>query len=165
MAAKDYQRTVQIALRRHFRTVELEWSVVREATDAFAPDVRRYAPRVDVAIGPFNTAPGRDLDITDALLPDRLRAAFDGCQPNLNPRCLLAIEVTFSGSSKHIMGDILNASALGLFGIVLGDELAMPKIRRILRYLEALAQLEKLPRLFQNVVVLSTVEFDALLRD
>jgi hypothetical protein len=54
---------------------------------------------------------------------------------------------------------------LGLFGIVVGDEPVMPKIRRILRYLEVLAQLEKLPRLFQNVVVLSTVEFDALLRD
>jgi hypothetical protein len=38
----------------------------------------------------------------------------------------------------------------------------MPKIRRIGLYLEMLAQLEKLPWLFRNVVALSTVEFDAL---
>jgi hypothetical protein len=39
----------------------------------------------------------------------------------------------------------------------------MPKIRRIGQYLELLAQLEKLPWLFRNLVAVSTPEFDALL--
>ena len=43
-----------------------------------------------------------------------------------------------------------------------GRDALMPKIRRIGLYLEVLAELEKLPSLFRNVVALSTVEFDAL---
>lgn len=163
MSAAEYQRIAKLALERCFSDVRLEWSAVAAASDAFAVDVARYAPRVDIAVGPFNTTPGSDSSITAALLPDLIQQRFDQRQPNRNPRCLLAIEVTFSGSSKHIMGDILNASALGLFGIVIGAESQIVKISRILRYLETLAALEKLPRLFQNVIVLSTDEFDALL--
>jgi hypothetical protein len=38
----------------------------------------------------------------------------------------------------------------------------MPKIQRILRYLEILADLDNVPWLFRNVVALSTGQFDAL---
>jgi hypothetical protein len=38
----------------------------------------------------------------------------------------------------------------------------MPKIQRIGRYLETLAELGKVPWLFRNVVALSTADFDAL---
>jgi hypothetical protein len=164
MAAKNYQRLTEPILRQHFDLVRLEWSIAKGAIDAFSPDVRRYAPRVDIAIGPFNITRGREHDISEELLrPDRLRAVFAGRTPNVNPRCLLAIEVAYSGSSKHMMGDILNASALGLFGMIVGHEHEMPKIRRILRYLEQLAELEKMPSsLFRNVIALNTAEFDAL---
>lgn len=165
MTASEYQLAAKAVLDRHFSNVQLEWSAVRDATDALSADVARYAPRLDIAVGPFNVTPGADPDITTMLLPNRIGDLFEQRQPNQNPRCLLAIEVTFSGSSKHIMGDILNASALGLFGLVIGEERQRAKISRILVYLETLAQLEKLPRLFQNVVVLSTTEFDALLAD
>jgi hypothetical protein len=165
MPARDYQRVIQAVLRRHFSEVRLEWSVVTDATDAFSADISRYAPRVDVAIGPFNTTPGPDPRLEPALLPKSLRVLFDGRPANSNPRCLLAIEVTYSGSSKHIMGDLLNAGALGLYGMVIGSNQTLPKIRRILKYLEVLAELEKLPWLFQNVVVLGTSDFDALWAD
>ncbi len=61
------------------------------------------------------------------------------------------------------MGDMLNAGSLGLYGLVVGDESHMPKIRRIGRYLDVLAELGKGPWLFRNVVTLSTAEFDRLL--
>ncbi len=155
--AAEYQKRTQPLLRRYFSDVRLEWPVAKEATDAFSPDVRRYAPRLDIAVGPFNTTLGSDSDISEDLLrPEALHAAFDQRSPNRNARCLLAIEVVYSGSMKHMMGDILNASAIGLYGLVLGGEKAMPRLERILRYLEQLAQLEKLPYRFQNVVVLST---------
>ena len=39
----------------------------------------------------------------------------DVCQ-NKNPRCLLSVEVEFSGSSKLIMGDFTNAGMMGHVG-------------------------------------------------
>jgi hypothetical protein len=163
MSATEYQRLAEARLRRHFADVRLEWSVVKDATDALRANIHRYAPRVDIAIGPFNTTPGSDARIDEALLPRSLRQLFSDRPVNPNPRCLLAIEVVFSGSSKHIMGDTLNAGAHGLYGLVVGAELLMPKIQRIGTYLQVLADLEKLPPMFRNVVALSTAEFEGLL--
>jgi hypothetical protein len=163
MIASDYQRATETALKRYFADVRLEWSVVKDATDALAADLNRYAPRVDIAVGPFNTTPGPDTNICETLLPSQLRELFADRPPNRNPRCLLAIEVIFSGTSKHIMGDMLNASSLGLYGLIVGRDTQMPKIRRIGSYLELLVQLEKQPPLFHNVVALGSSEFNALL--
>jgi hypothetical protein len=58
---------------------------------------------------------------------------------------------------------MLNAGALGLYGLVVGDDETFNKIQRIGRYLEVLADLDKVPWLFRNVVALSTAEFDAIL--
>jgi hypothetical protein len=46
---------------------------------------------------------------------------------------------------------------------VFGTEARMRKIQRIGAYLHVLADLEKLPPMFRNVVALSTVEFEELL--
>lgn len=162
MTASAYQRTTQARLREHFDEVRVEWSISRAATDAMAPDSTVYAPRVDLAVGPFNLTPGRDETINAALLPRKFRDIFGDRPVNPNPRCLIAIEVCYSGSSKHLMGDMLNAGALGLYGFVVGNDRNMPKIQRILRYLEILADLDKVPWLFRNVVALSTEQFDAL---
>ena len=163
MNASDYQRATEPALKRYFADVRLEWPVVKGATDALTADLNRYAPRVDIAVGPFNTTPGPDPNICETLLPPQLRELFADRAPNPNPRCLLAIEVIFSGTSKHIMGDMLNASSLGLYGLVVGRDTQMPKVRRIGSYLDLLVQLEKQRLLFDNVVALGTSEFDALL--
>jgi hypothetical protein len=164
MRANQYQRVAETRLKRHFEDVRAEWSVVKGATDALRRDIHRYAPRVDIAIGPFNTAPGHDSEIDGGLLPGRLRRLLSGRPPNPNPRCLIAIEIAFSGSSKHIMGDMLNAGAHGLYGLVIGPEILMPKIKRIGAYLEVLADLEKLPPMFRNVLPLSTSQFERLFR-
>jgi hypothetical protein len=164
MRASEYQTLATERLSRYFDDVDVEWSVVKGATDALRRDIHRYAPRVDIAVGPFNTAPGRDSEINEELLPQDLRELFADRPPNENPRCLLAIEVLFSGSSKHIMGDTLNAGAHGLYGLVVGAEARMPKIKRIGKYLEVLADLEKLPPMFRNVVAVSTTEFERLFR-
>ena len=163
MTAPEFQKVGAKILQRHVDHVCLEWSAVKGARDDFVRDPLRYAPRVDIAVGPFSTDPGRDPRIEEALLPESLRARLEGLEPNPNPRCLLAIEVIFSGSSKHMMGDILNASALGLYGLVVGTDKTMPKIQRIDRYLELLARLDKAPWLFRNVLPMSTKEFKEIL--
>jgi hypothetical protein len=163
VSAGEYQRAAAEMLGRRFRDVRLEWSVVRDATDALSADINRYAPRVDIAVGPFNTSIGRDSHISEALLPRTLRALFDDRPRNPNPRCLLAIEIVYSGSSKHIMGDMLNAGALGLYGLVVGANTVMPKIRRIREYLDVLAHLEKTPWLFRNVAAVSTADFSSVM--
>lgn len=160
--ARSFQRRAASMLGEHFSEVRLEWSVVADASDALSSDVRRYAPRVDIAVGPFNTRPGRDAAIDERLLPKFFRELFSDRPPNPNPRCLLAVEVVYSGSSKHVMGDTLNAGALGLYGLVVGADHVMRKINRIGLYLEVLAELEKLPSLFRNVIALSVSEFEKL---
>jgi hypothetical protein len=49
------------------------------------------------------------------------------------------------------------------YGLVIGLDTQMPKIRRIHRYLRMLAELEKLPWLFQNVAAISTADFDGII--
>lgn len=159
MGGSEYQATIKKLLDSHYSDVRLEWRMTSAASDAFISDVRRYAPRVDVAVGPFNTTQGGDSDIDKQLINHKLLEKLQDKQANPNPRCLLAIEVTFSGSSKHILGDILNASALGYYGIVIGKPEMMPKIQRNIEYIRQLAELNKLPILFQNVLVVSTDEF------
>ena len=153
-----FQSFAKTALERHFVDVRREWSSSLGATEALRPDVHRYAPRVDIAVGPFNTSPGR-ASMTMGMLPPNLAQWFEGMRPNENPRCLLAIEVVYSGSAKHMLGDILNASAIGLFGLVVCHQSKLAKVKRNREYAIQLANLGKVPALFQNVRVVSFSEF------
>jgi hypothetical protein len=60
------------------------------------------------------------------------------------------------------MGDTLNAGAHGLYGLVIGTRRGSERSKGSGRYLQVLADLEKLPPMFRNVVSLSTVEFEEL---
>ena len=165
MNASDYQKKVKPLLERHYSQVILEWSIDKDASDSMRHVDEQYYPRTDIAVGNFNTFPGRSDQITSDSINPRLRQELLGLhQNNANPRCLLAIEVVFSGSSKHILGDILNASAVGLYGIVVGSPEMMPKILRNIEYLKKLAELGKLaPMPFQNVLVIDTNSFIGLI--
>ena len=69
-----------------------------------------------------------------------------------------------SAPEAHIMGDILNASALGLLGFVVCNDNQLTKVLRNFEYLNTVKKLGKVPEpLFKNVVALSTTEFDQLL--
>jgi hypothetical protein len=152
--------------------VRSEFSIGTGATDVFAGE-KRYLPRLDLAVGPFNVSRERDRNtrmIRQAsdhpLIANIVRLANrqsgGSFRPNVNPRCLLAIEIEFSGSSKHILGDFTNASMMGFVGLVIGpsDKKYMGKIRRVSEYVQTLRQLEKAPNdLFTNVACMDIDEF------
>jgi hypothetical protein len=176
MSGREIQGAICNALRVHFdpEQVVSEWSVRRGASDAFG-DAATYAPRLDIAVGPFNTTfQNRHTDavaIHNVRHPvvERLRhAVWDqnqgGIYQNRNPRCLLAIEVENSTSSKHILGGITNASMLGLLGVIIGPATYIQKIRRIHTYACKLKKLEKAhDDMFGNVACLEDGEFLTLL--
>jgi len=77
---------------------------------------------------------------------------------------MLAIEVVCSGSSKHILGDITNASMMGLYGIVVtnDDQHICEKVERIQHYAQRVKALQKAPTgWFDNVLIVKYPVFQA----
>ena len=156
-SAALFQAQAKLLLDAGHPDVRVEW-VSSAGTDGLGRDALRYAPRVDIALGPFNTNPGPG-DFSDDQMSPELRGWFEGLIPNPNPRCLVAVEVVFSGSAKHVLGDILNASVLGRYGLVVCHPSKLARAKRNREYLASLANVGKLPKLFRNVRVMSVDEF------
>lgn len=161
--AASFQAVAKALLDEHFTEVTSEWQSARGATDVFAAHVRRYAPRVDLAVGPYSTSSGR-LPMGLEMFPRAMHHWFNGLRANDNPRCILAVEVVNSGSAKHMLGDLLNASALGLYGLVVCNETVLAKVNRNQEYARQLADVGKIPALFQNIRVVSFSEFITTMR-
>lgn len=172
MPATECQEQITQLLKNIFGPdlVKKEWSIRVGATDAFRHK-GIYSPRLDVAVGPFN------IDREDIYLNQNKIAEYREhplikgiCSKveidfNRNPRCMLAIEIEFSGSSKHILGDFTNASMMGMVGIVVGFSHNIEKIGRINKYISLLQAVEKAPQdLFKNVVCFEAEDFLNLLR-
>ncbi|MDA9474704.1 hypothetical protein XI03_09335 [Bradyrhizobium sp. CCBAU 65884] len=155
--------------------VKSEWSVRTDATDKVF-DRSTYAPRLDIAVGPFNVTRERKHDDL-ASIDDYGRHPFirwlrteverqnhGGFYLNPNPRCLLAIELEYSTSSKHILGGITNASLLGAIGVIVGPAAYIAKIQRIAQYAARLRQIEKAhDDMFANIACFPEDEFLRLL--
>lgn len=139
--AKDAQEHLEECLRANGLIVKREWSIARSAASDIFKN-KRYAPRLDLAVGPFNettdSAPVDAEKIRQAAntcpLIERIRQQH-GQSPNRplrmncrNPRCLLAIEIEFSSSSKYMLGDFTNAGMMGLIGLVIGSTKTTPQL-------------------------------------
>jgi hypothetical protein len=154
--------------------VKSEWSVRTDATDDVY-DKSSYAPRLDLAIGPFNVSSEREANVQlilhhqrhpliVALRREVIRQNHGSFYVNRNPRCLLAIELEYSTSSKHILGGITNASLLGYIGVIVGNARYIAKIRRIYEYACRLREVEKAHGdMFANVACFDEEEFFSLL--
>lgn len=177
MSATIYQSHMENLLKQIFlaENVKREWSIWNGAEDGFRRTNTTYAPRLDIAVGPFNTTTEnkhadttaiRDFNEHPLIASIILKGQEENqnWQYNNNPRCLLAIEIEFSGSSKHILGDYTNASMMGHIGVVVSSAKNYEKISRVGEYIKTLRQLEKAPAdLFCNVVVYEENEFEGLL--
>jgi hypothetical protein len=166
MTAKDYQKQLVPKLQHIFPELPVtnEWA-------AFTGLIHQYSPRVDIALGPFNTESGTSSVhlynelLGDDLVYDFLKMIFEYHVKNLdetlynevihpqfdflirkneNSRCFLAIEIENRNSKKHIMGSIVNAASLGRVGIGIAfNEGTLRSFCRIVNYLSFLKRVEK----------------------
>ena len=159
------QRTIKTLLELHFGpAVVIEWPIAKGATDLLAQADDRYSPRVDVAVHTVGVTPGNHYteisQYWDRRAPEALKIAFQGATQNANPRCMLAIEVVNSGSPKLILGDMTNASMMGLYGIVVPTARMETAVKRIFEYVRAVKSVGKAPEdLFENLRIIPRYEF------
>jgi hypothetical protein len=77
----------------------------------------------------------------------------------------LCIEIEDSGSRKHCLGNLVNASALGRIGLLIArSEKILRTFVRQRVYLRFLANVEKNSFRTDNALVLSAEQFDECLR-
>ena len=176
---RAYQEQVKRALDRLYREVEVQWQPFRGTGRA------SYAPVVDVAVGPFAIERtyideyGQLLDGTKSFIESLIRKHnenIDGLeQPTLfdvtrtsneNARCLLCIEIEESGSRKHCLGNLVNASALGRIGLLVARSSAMMRVFiRQRAYLHFLSDVRKNSFRTDNALVLTETQFNECLAE
>jgi hypothetical protein len=166
------RRIFQALFRQFGDDAQSEWDVAKDARDEYDRHLI-YAPRVDFAIGPFNTEMVNDeqkvAEIvrtaeqhTSLLL--RLKVSSDSAnrplERNHNPRCFMAIEIERTTSRKHKLGGILNASAIGLVGIVLApDDKVYRSLVRIRNYLDYIKRVGKTRQAPDNILIIKRRDF------
>ena len=138
-------------------------------------DFAKYAPVPDIAVGPFNLTKESRVEDSDRnksasqhWLIDEIEQICKGqngdISRNANPRCLLAIEIAFSGAPKYILGEFANASMMGLLGVVVGSSENFYKLQRVGEYAGFLRLVGKAyPTMFTNIACFKAEEFVALL--
>ncbi|MBU1044197.1 MAG: hypothetical protein KJ915_07350 [Candidatus Omnitrophica bacterium] len=177
MNTKEYQSIVCEKLREIFlaENIKNEWDAAKDSQDSLTRGM--YCPRLDIAVGPFNIngrveankrqieeARSRHQDLIGRIVHTSERHHYDvqdiSSGLNKNPRCLLAIEIEASGSRKHMLGDIANASILGSIGIVV--PLTTGKLNafiKIMKYIKFATKVKKLESSFNNVVIIGHDRF------
>lgn len=178
MTERQYQLGARAALLQLFDEVDIQWR----------PFLRHghqmYSPAIDIAVGPFATEHRYGLRYAELLeetrpFIERLiaahndnvedqeeRASFNAIANfNENARCFIGIEIENSGSKKHCIGDLVNASALGRVGILVAwsDRVLRTFLRQRV-YLKYLADAGKNTFKTDNALVLTVPQFDACLR-
>lgn len=153
------------------KNVKKEWDVAKDSQDAYTRKL--YCPQLDIAVGPFNidenidrmeetVVSNRDfIDNVLQLSESSLKDIDSFLQrKNKNPRCFLAIEIEKSGSRKHMVGNIVNASILGAFGIIIPfNDKALSAYRKIDAYLDFAAKVGKTREIFKNVLIINKENF------
>lgn len=126
-----------------------------------------YNPELDIWVGPDNINKNIESDnrkINEVLVSHNvfLNAINDIADKkynseflNKNPRFFLAIEVAGSGSKKHLLGEMFNASILGKIGIVIAanDKILRTYLRHA-EYINFAHDVEKTKVHFNNLMII-----------
>ena len=176
-SVRGYQQFVFDSFKTIFgeNEVEQEWNAAKNSEDDFTREL--YCPRLDMAVGPFNISRNvyeDNLHISQVLDANRnlIKKLWEASElkgvafarfmehKNGNPRCMLAIEIENSGSSKHMLGNIANVSILGAIGIVIPfNEKKLALCKRMKKYVTFATEVEKIHDVFKNVLIVSKEKF------
>lgn len=177
MDEREYQNEVRTKLERLYEEVEVQWHPFRGQGYGI------YAPKIDVAVGPYAIEARYGNRYSELLtetrsfiesLIERHNRNVEGYEEqtsfqrierfNENARCLLCIEIEKSGGRKHCLGNLVNASALGRIGLLVArsDEMLRVFLRQRV-YLSYLKSVEKNTFRTDNAIVLTETQFDECL--
>lgn len=145
-----------------------------------------YSPCIDIAVGPFATGHKKYEKKYNELLAESRNFVEQliSCHNqnieeseeavtweniayfNPNARCLIGIEIENTGTKKHCIGDLVNASALGRIGLLVAWNQEV--LRTFLRqrvYLRYLERVEKNTFKVDNSLILSKEQFERCLEN
>lgn len=171
--SRKYQNKIAAILRGIFgkELVKTEWDSVQY--DGHTSNHSRvYAPRHDIAVGPINSYMNLDIGddktkkmqshpFTKKLIKSVLsqRETIDKIW-NPFSRCFLAIEIDFSGSDKHILGSIINATVSGSIGIVVTNREKFERAKKLANYMLRLEGLERIDlNVLRNLIIFEQKDF------
>lgn len=188
MTAKEFQDIITQQLEVKLGDLEVikEWR-------AFENMPYQYSPRVDIAVGPFSVAPGRNRTgeynqlLRDEYIENFLRRIYDFhienmgnewlneiripefdflTQKNQNARCFLSIEIENTSTKKHILGSMINAASLGRIGIGIAyNDSVKRTFVRIMNYLGFLKRVEKNTYDTTNFLIVTREQIEKLLNE
>ena len=76
------------------------------------------------------------------------------------PRSFIAVEVCFSGTMKHTLGSLVNASLLGYYGVVVTNDQMLMKALRLKYYLLSITTLKEINNMIgRNVLIVTDKQF------
>ncbi len=179
MTVKEYQNYCKDKLETIYQEVKIEWNPFGRRDD-------QYSPKPDIAVGPFATADRRGENY-DRLLEKPKSKAFieslieknngnimtfgDGVISswsdifhfNYNARCFICIEIENEVSRKHIIGGLVNASALGRIAVLIAwTPEKLKAFIKLKNYLKFLSSVEKNSFKTANILILSKDQFRGL---
>ena len=130
---KLYEKQVKSLLEEYFHNIKENIPVENQWTRFKNEAIRKYSPRIDIAVGPFAYGTQQFIneynkltelvgDLINKLLQlyrenskgfsfrEQIPRRYNEFKYiNRNARCFMAIEIEKSGSRKHRLGDIVNA--------------------------------------------------------
>ncbi|MFL6312588.1 MAG: hypothetical protein ACJ71W_10815 [Terriglobales bacterium] len=179
LGERQFQNKAKEILDDLYQDVVVQWQPFK------GQGPRIYAPVVDIGVGPFAVNERYEDRYTELLehtkdfielLIAKHNENVEHLEPrtsfadilhfNENSRCLLCIEIEDSGSRKHCLGNLINASALGRIGVLVArSERAMRVFVRQRVYLRFLARVGKNTFRTANALVLTADQFNECLNE
>jgi len=182
---EDQVKNFQYHLARKLTYVFQEQEIITEWSASINNEI--YSPRLDLAVGPFAI---HDIYINEydqlihhprvgnflSMLYQAYRTNVERDSyfsipeineklfMNLNARCFLSIEIENAVTQKHIIGGIVNASALGRVGILIPwNHKQMRAFLRALNYLGFLKSVGKNTFDTTNIFVITKEQIEIIL--